>query len=228
MRALSSERRRFLEKATLRYGEHVEEAEEYLRGRGLPLQVARSNALGVVRDPLPGHEDLEGRLVIPYLTRKGPVNMSFRCMEDHDCKMVARHSKYRFMRGMRTNLYGVMAMEEADEWIAVTEGEIDAITLNMIGIPAVGIPGAEKWEACWGAVFEDFSRVYVYLDGDVTKVIEKPNGDKVEINASRHMWETVSRELDNAIKVQLPDKFDVNRVYTEQGAEPLWAPVRRK
>jgi len=210
--ALSSEQRKLLEKSTLRYMNHLDEAAEYLEGRGL-LEVARSSGLGVVRDPVPGHERYEGRLAIPYLTNAGPVNMSFRCLESHSCKTVAYHGKYEFMKGYGTTLYGVQAMEDADEWIAITEGELDALTLKVVGVPAIGVSGAEKWEDCWDLVLSDFSRVYAYTDGD---------------SAAEDLWKSVARSHDQAIRVRMPDGEDVNSVYVKHGAEPLLAPLRRK
>lgn len=212
MSALSKEKRHFLEKATLRYMEHLHEAADVLAARGIELDHARSNALGVVRDPLPQHSHLEGRLAIPYLTDYGPVNMSFRCLRKHHCKEEGC-KKYKFMSGWPTNLYGVQSLTKADDWIAVTEGEIDALTLKQIGIPAVGVSGAEKWEDHWIDVFEDFSRVYIFTDGD---------------SAGKGMWDKWSYELGNsAIRVKLPDGEDVNSIYVKHGKEPLWSGIKK-
>jgi Toprim domain-containing protein len=211
MPALSSEQRKFLETACLQYMDHLAEAEEYLSERGIPLEVAQQNALGVVHDPLPGHAHLEGRLAIPYLTDYGPVNMTFRCIKDHECKEVGCH-KYDRWRGIGTSLYGVQSFARADEWIAVAEGELDALVLNMVGIPAVGIPGAENWLDHWPQVFEDFSRVYVFSDGD------KAGGD---------MYKRMVKDLDTAIRVEMPPGHDVNSMYLKEGADWLLGRIRK-
>lgn len=211
MAALSSEQRRLLERATLQYNDHLDVAAEYLEGRGIDLEYARSSALGVVVDPLPGHEGLTGRLAIPYLTDFGPVNMTFRCIEDHDCKG-AHSDKYRKWQGVGSCMYGVQAIARADEWIAITEGELDALTLNMIGVPAVGIPGTETWLEHWPNVLEDFSRVYVFSDGD---------------NAGEILWKNVSRAVDNAVRIPMPHGEDVNSMYNREGADYLRRRIRK-
>lgn len=212
MSALSKERKNYLERATLQYHENLHEAEGWLAGRGIDLDHARSNVLGVVRNPLPGHEHLAGRLVIPYLTDFGPVNMNFRCIQGHTCKEIPDHEKYMFSKGSVTNLYGVQSIGYADEWIAVTEGEIDRLILTQIGIPAIAISGAKKWQSHWVNVFEDFSRVYLFEDGD---------------DAGKSLWDKVSYELGNAIRVRMPTGEDVNSMYLKAGAEYLKGRIKK-
>ena len=208
----SNEQRKFLERATLQYHDHLSEAEGYLGGRGIDQEHARSNVLGVVRDPLPGHEHLEGRLAIPYITDSGPVNMNFRCIQDHDCKEVPGHRKYMMQKGLKPNLYGVQSISWATNWIAVTEGEIDRLTLTQIGIPAVGVGGAEKWEAHWTNVFEDFSRVYLFEDGDT---------------AGADLYGSMSHAMSHVIRVKMGDGEDVNSTYLARGADHLLSRIRK-
>jgi DNA primase len=212
MAQLSKEQRRYLEKATLQYAKHLDEAAEWLEVRGLDLEFARSNALGVVRDPLPGHEHLVGRLAIPYLTDVGPVNVSFRCLQDHDCKAQENHSKYMYKKGSGTNLYGVQTASWADEWIVATEGEIDALTWHQIGVPALGISGVKKWEDHWANVFEDFSRVYLAEDGD---------------DAGKWLWDKMSSELNNVIRMKMPNGEDSNSVFVKYGKDRLLGMIRK-
>jgi len=210
MPALSKEQKRFLEKYTLQYMEHLDEEAEYLEGRGL-LELARSRGLGVVRNPPPQHSMFEGSIAIPYLTDFGPVNMRFRCMKNHDCKEF-NHGKYSMMKGWHANLYNVQQFSEAEDWIAVTEGEFDALTLQASGIPAVGVPGSTMWKEHWPNVFEDFSIVYVFTDGDT---------------AGEKMWERWSHEVSNCVRVKMPSGEDVNSFFLRHGAEALRAKVKR-
>lgn len=200
MAALSKEQRRSLERATIQYSKHLPEAEDYLAARGIAPEVARSVALGVVRDPLPGHEHLEGRLAIPYLTDFGPVNMTFRCLQNHKCNDMG-HPKYMLWAGLKANLYMVQSLTRADDFIGVAEGELDALSANISGIPTVGISGAEKWQDHWESVFEDFARVYVFQDGD---------------DAGRKFGDVLVQHC-NAIRVGMPDKQDVNSMLVEYG-----------
>lgn len=205
MQKLSKEQRTFLESATLRYMDHLDEAEDWLAGRGLRMDHARSNGLGVVRNPNQLHAAYEGRLAIPYLTDAGPVTMAFRCIS-HAGPCVG-HKKILFPPKSGTYLYGVQSLQDADEWIAVTEGEIDRLTLTQIGIPAVGIAGAEKWEPHWSNVFEDFSKIIVFRDGD------QPGKDMAK--SIRYNVNT------SVITVDTPDGEDVNSIYMKEGADWL-------
>lgn len=209
MAMLSSVQRRSLERATLQYMDHLPEAEEYLAGRGIELEVARSVGLGVVRDPIPGHDGLEGRLAIPYLTPSGPVNMNFRCMLDHNCKEHG-HQKYMTWSGLETTLWGVQFLAQAEDYIAVAEGEIDALSSNIAGVPCVGISGAEKWKDHWNNVFEDFTRVYVWQEGD---------------EAGKRFGDMLVREV-GAIRLALPAKEDVNSTLVGVGGEALRSRIR--
>jgi len=212
MAKLSNEQRKFLERATLQYSDHLGEAAGVLEARGIDLEHARSNALGVVRNALPGHEHLEGRLAIPYLTDSGPVNMNFRCLRDHDCKMIEGHQKYMMQKGLKSNLYNVQSLAHADEWIGLTEGEIDCLTLTQIGVPAVAIGGAKKWVPYWTNVFEDFSRIYLFSDGD---------------KAGQEFYDRVSDHVPNVIRVKMDPGEDVNSMYLSRGEDYLLGRIKK-
>lgn len=202
---LSKEQREFLERATLRYSESLGVAAEWLAARGIELDHAASSALGVVVDPLPGHEHLAGRLAIPYLTDAGPVNMTFRTMVD-------RGPKYLLQPGLKANLYGVQTMRFAEDWIVVTEGELDALIWHQIGVPAIGISGAEKWVPHWTNVLEDFSRVYVAEDGD---------------DAGEKLWNRISSECSTAVRMRMPDGEDSNSMFLKKGKDYLLGRIRK-
>lgn len=210
MAPLSIVQRKLLDRATTQYQEHLGEAEAYLAGRGIDLAAARSNALGVVRDPIPGHEHLNGRLAIPYMTPAGPVNMNFRCMANHKCKD-AGHPKYIMWSGLEVNLYNVEALHVAGSAIAVAEGEVDALSSTLAGIPCVGISGANKWQEHWNNIFEDFTRIYVWQEGD---------------EAGKKFGDRLVSEV-GAIRVPLPTAEDVNSIWVEQGKDALRARIRK-
>lgn len=212
MAAPSKEQLKFLERAVLQYAENLDVAGEWLEGRGIDLEFARSSGLGVVKNPLPGHEHLDGRLAIPYLTDVGPVAITFRCILPHDCKDIPRHQKIGKRKGTETRLYGVQTYDWADEWIVLTEGEIDALTYHQMGVPALGVPGAEVWEEHWANFLEDFSRVYVAEDGD---------------DAGKDLWLNASENLSNAIRMRMPDGEDVNSMYVKLGEEYLLGRIKK-
>ena len=206
----SSERKKSLEFATLRYMEAMDAATlAWLEKRGIDADTATSNALGLVKQPIQGHGPAMNRLAIPYLTDDGPIAMNFRCLEDHVCKEIGGgHSKYWKERGQQSRLYGVQSYFTPQQDIHVCEGELDTIILkDVVGLPAIGVPGATTWQTHWRLIFSDFDRVFIWSDGD---------------QAGNNMVNKWQKELGTrAIHVRLPEKKDVNALYLERGAEGL-------
>jgi DNA primase len=180
---------------------NVDEAEGYLETRGLSLAVARTAGLGVVDREILDYRSLAGRLAIPYFTDGGPVNMVFRCMQSHDCKSLPDHGKYVRATGGGVNLYNVQAYREAENFICVTEGEIDALSCKAMGIPAIAVPGAENWKDHWNLVFQDFESIYVLQDGDA---------------AGKKFGLRVKKEL-GASRFDMPEGEDVNSAMVKYG-----------
>lgn len=213
---LSKEQRQYLERAWATYSPHLGDAAEWLAGRGLDLEFAASRGLGVVRNPLPGHEPAAGYLAIPYLTKAGPVNFEFRCIQDHNCKEIPNHTKYWRRKGSPTNIYGVLSVNQASDWIVCTEGAIDALTWQQIGVPALGVPGAENWKEHWANLLEDFSRVYLAEDGD---------------NAGKDLWIAMSEHIDQSntmvVRMRMPDGEDSNSMYLKHGKDYLLGRIKK-
>ena len=113
--------------------------------------------------------------------------------------------KYMGMSGSETRLYNVKAISQATDFIAVCEGEIDAITLTQkCGIPAIGVPGANSWKRHYSKLLQDFERIYVFADGD------QPGSD---------FGKKLAREVQGVIVINMPDGEDVNSIFNKQGAE---------
>lgn len=207
MQTLSAERRAFFESAVSRFQSDLEgstRGQEYLAGRGVGPEAARGFRLGVVVSRIAGLEGYSGRLAIPYLTPAGPVNIRFRCLKAHDCKAEGC-PKYLSIEGAETNLYNVLDLKKPGDAICIAEGEIDALTLSMAGLPAVGVPGVENWRKHWAKCLEDFSAVWVFADGD---------------KAGRKFASFLTKEA-RARPVSMPAGHDVNSLYMERGADGL-------
>lgn len=207
MPQLSNSRGNTLEIQTTFYQQTLDRALPYLKERGIEQEVAERYRLGVVVKPCSGDSWHVGRLVIPYLTKSGPVLLRSRCMQDHKCKEV-NCPKYAPMgKDREQRLFNVNALFSHGDTVAVTEGEIDAITLSeLVGVPAVGVPGASAWKDPYSRLFSDFRRVLLVVDGD---------------EAGRGLQARLMDELDNAVPVTLPDGEDVNSLYLAEGAENL-------
>ncbi len=131
-------------------------------------------------EPDVGHEAFQGRLSIPYITKTGVVDLRFRSLNP------AVEPKYM-----------------AGDFIGVCEGEIDTLTLSsMVGIPCVGVPGANSWKKHYTRLLADFERVFVFADGD---------------QPGKEFATSLSRELPVTI-ISMEDGEDVNSAYVKHGA----------
>lgn len=195
---LTHSQRESLERATTHYQQSIHLAEEYLASRGLSLVDAATVRLGLVGEPLTGHEAFRGRLAIPYITPSGVVDIRFRAIGPQE-------PKYMGMSGTQTHLYNVNALVTAENYIAVTEGEIDAITLNYkCGIAAIGVPGANSWKRHYSKLLQDFETVFIFADGD------QPGSDFAK---------KIAQEVQGVTIVNMPEGHDVNSMYLQYGQQ---------
>lgn len=194
---LSTSQRVFLERATAQYESQIHIAEEYLVHRGLNSEEVKRFRLGVVSDPLPGHEQYKDRLAIPYVTPSGVVDIRFRTIKSED-------PKYLGLVGSKTTLYNVNDLFRANKYVCVCEGEIDTITVNVrTKHPTIGVPGANNWKPHYTRILSDFETIIVLADGD---------------QAGAEFGRKIGRELSNVHIVQMPDEYDVNSLVAERGA----------
>lgn len=195
---LSSSQRQFLLQATQRYTSKIELAKDYLENRSLSVEEASIFHLGVVDEPLPGHEPYKGRLAIPYITPSGVVDIRFRSMYGED-------PKYLGLIGSKTTMFNTQACFAANKYICVTEGEFDCIMMTVKTVhPTIGIPGANNWKPHYNKILDDFDVVIVLADGDT---------------AGLEFGKKISRELGNVNIISMPEGEDVNSTITKQGSE---------
>lgn len=205
MQTLSVAQRRFFEQAATTYQQDLQgdtSALAYLASRGLDPQAAATFRLGVVRRPLAGHEQYEGRLCIPYVTPAGVVNLRFRCAEAHECE---GHPKYLSTEGAGTNLYNVVDLKRDSPFICVAEGEIDTMSLSLAGLPAVGVPGVDTWQKHFSRCLEDHDVIYAFGDGD---------------KAGSKFANFLARET-RARPIRVPAGEDCNSIYVKEGPDGL-------
>ncbi len=196
---LNNSQRQFLLQATQRYAAAIESASAYLSNRHLSVEEAKVFHLGVVEDPLPGHEPYLGRLAIPYITPSGVVDIRFRDLTGtHD-------AKYMGLVGAETTMFNTQAVFAADSYICVTEGEFDCIMMGTkTQHPTVGIPGANNWKKHYAKILDDFETVIVLADGDAPGL---------------EFGKKISRELGNVNIISMPDGEDVNSMMIKKGSE---------
>lgn len=220
MPRLSKEQRQFLVEATSRYHESLPDspAAEHLASRGLMApsvadQVARFR-LGYVTDPMVGHETYRGMLAIPYLRRSttgewSVVSIRFRCLdEDCDHRNVHFSGKYSTVAGDSPRMYNTLALIDNDDRIAIAEGEIDAITASICGVPAVGIPGVGSWKPHFRDALLGYETVFILADND-------DKGEGLKFAAA------VKGELPNGKIVPAEKGHDVNSMVVAHGKKAL-------
>lgn len=216
MQRLSESQRAFLREATIRYHQSLpgSPAEEYLGTRGLMGASVRAQVdkfmLGYVEDPLPGHEMYRGMLAIPYLRWSqeygwAVVSIRYRRITD------GAGGKYQTQAGDRPRLYNTLALLYNSSKIAITEGEIDAITAQVCGIPTVGVPGAQAWRPHFREPFLGYRDVFILADGD---------------EPGLNFANAIAATLFNARVIPMPPGEDVNSLVIGQGKQALLSRLR--
>ena len=196
---LSLERKQSLASRALTYAQNLPsdaQAISYLTERGISKEVAAMFSLGVVSEG----EMFAGRLSIPYIMLYGVVDIKYRATD-------GSMPKYGKEAGCGVHLYNAPMLKHA-RTVALTEGELDAITVQAYcGIAAVAYPGADTWknQRHWPLCFEGVHRVYVIADGDAVG------------------REAASRVADSigwsARVVDLGEGLDANAYIAQHGAE---------
>lgn len=214
MSRLSKGQRNYLREATSRYHQSLpnSQGEEFLSERGFQ-GTAKDRVdkfrIGYVDDPLPGHEQFRGFLVIPYLRRDQlgdwqVVSLRFRCLKD-GCDHVG-HGKYMTVEGDTPRLYNTIALIDSDDEVGLSEGELDAITGTLCGVPTVGLPGVTSWKPHFTAPFLGYETVWLFEDGDP---------------AGRAFTAGMRKILPNTKTVKFPDGHDLSSFVFEHGAQAL-------
>lgn len=210
MQKPSESQKAFLQEATSQYYASLpgSPAAAYLQTRGLTEQNIKNFRLGYVHNPLAGHENYRGFLAIPYI-RQTPdnqwsvISIRFRCIQDHEH---TGHGKYMTVAGESPHLFNTRALLKPAASVAITEGELDAITAQACGQPTVGVPGAQAWQPHFRELFLGYRDVYLLADGD---------------DAGRQFAHTIAGELPNAKVIPMPPGEDVNSLVVTQGKDAL-------
>lgn len=210
MRPPSDASLRSLERATAKYAANVDLAAEWLQARGIDRSTAERFRLGVVTNPEPNHDFMVSRLAIPSIGVRGVISLRFRCMQGHDCK-ASDCNKYLGEDGVETRIWNPQALHVPGSRIGISEGELDGISLEMSGLPAIGVPGGHNWKPHYPRLFQGYDEVFVFGDPD---------------DAGKKFNTRVLRDVPHAIVVTM-GQGDVNDVYREEGAAGVWERINQ-
>lgn len=178
----------------------------YLREHAIDQDIAIRYELGFVAEPLPGDERFQGMLSIPYLSPSGVMALKFRSFSDSG-------GKYAKRAGSKNRLYNTAAYFQAGNVIGLTEGEMDSISATEhLSVPSMGVPGVEAWKDEWSSLFKDFTKVFIFADGD------QPGKDFAHKMADTIGW--------RAQIVQCPDGEDVSSMVAGGQADELMGIIR--
>jgi len=174
-----------------------------MQDRQLSRETVARFLLGAVVSPETSDEPARGMLAIPYLTPSGPVALRFRRPPEKETG-----PKYWQPEGTDLTIFNVRAFFAGEHVLVITEGEIDCMTVNQCGIPAVGIPGASAWKDHYQPLFEGYDRVIICADNDDT-------------GAGSKFAAKVARQVPGPEVILLPEGHDVNSFYCEVGSAGL-------
>ena len=102
---------------------------------------------------------------VPYRIRARERAVRFRLGLE---KSEEGDDRFRWRTGSKAMLYGLWRLEKIRKagWVVLVEGESDTQTLWYHGIPALGIPGVEKWKEAWAEHLKGVEKVYVVIEPD--------------------------------------------------------------
>lgn len=215
MQRLSASQKKLLRESALTYHQAFSgsPADDYMASRGLGFPSIKTEMdkfmLGYVAEPLPGDEQFRGMLAIPYLrwSRENGwavVSIRFRRLDDGKPKYLTR-------AGDRPRLFNTLALLKRSPTVAITEGEIDAMTAQVCGIPTVGVPGAQAWKPYFSEPFLGYREVLILADGD---------------EAGMQFADGIAESLPNARVIPCPPGQDVNSLVLNGGPAALLERVK--
>jgi DNA primase len=145
-----------------------------------------------------------GCLAIPYLRFSSWRNWSVASIRFR--RLDGGTPKYMTVAGDKPRLYNTYALTKYSRDMAITEGEIDAITAELANVPTVGVPGSQMWKPYFRELFLGYRNVNILADGD---------------DAGMEFAHQVAKTLPNARIIPMPDGEDVNSLVVKQGKHAL-------
>lgn len=105
-------------------------------------------------------------IILPYFD--GEENEAFHIKKMKIDRVNGKKEMYA-SKGTRRSLYGKHLIKDDVSEITITEGELDALSLQSMGIPAVSVPNGvadSTWVECDWEWLEDFERINICFDMD--------------------------------------------------------------
>lgn len=197
----------------------------YLREeRGLSDLTIDHFELGVVGASDEDYPHLEGYLAIPYIAPCDLVDWDLNYVDIRFRRgpgLSESAPKYRTLPGHPTRLFNTRVLANPGPYIAIVEGEIDAMTLWQCGIPAVGVPGVKAWKPYYSNIFSGFERTLIIADNDKPKDSDEESDEVERVGVGEKFASEVAKKVPNPKVTLIPDGGDTNSFYLEFGAAEL-------
>ena len=160
--------------------------------RGLDYNIAQQAGLHLVLDKT----EYEGMLAIPYQKRSGGVWQT---------RYKTGHGKPKYLDepGANLHLYNPQFLGPHSPEVWFTEGEIDALILWQLGIPAIGISGNTKYGT------PEFQQSFKLLFNRA-RIVSAVDGDEAGEVAHKDLVQAFGPKV---VRFKIPGGLDVNDYY---------------
>jgi len=125
----------------------------YFKSRGLSVDTVKKFGL----------LEREKIIMIPYFNQHGKI-MFYKCRSKYSKKF------WYYPKGKNIAIYNFWNLASYKDFVVITEGEIDCLTLLQFGINAVGSPGAGLFKKSWVKLFSHVSKIYIAFDNDIAGI----------------------------------------------------------
>lgn len=126
---------------------------DYFKLRGLGIDIIQKYHLS----------EKDKYVQIPYYSSSGKF-IFYKCRSKYSKKF------WYYPKGSSLALYNFWNLKKYTDYVVITEGEIDCLTLLQFGINAVGSPGAGLFKESWAKFFSDIEKVYIAFDNDMAGI----------------------------------------------------------
>ena len=104
----------------------------------------------------------QGWVEIPYMDETGAIVARRKRMPN------GNNPRFLWNKGSKTTLYGLWRMDLIREagYVVIVEGESDAQSLWLVGISALGMPGASTFREEHARMLMDVPKIYIHVEPD--------------------------------------------------------------
>ena len=131
--------------------------EDYAKSKHLPMEFLT----GLGLSERAGNEYIPGHVTIPYYDADGT------CVAVRQRRNPKNKQRFAWNKGGTVILYGAwLDLNKTAKALILVEGESDAQSLWLHGLPALGVPGATNYQADWTARYIGDRDVYIHVEPD--------------------------------------------------------------